>query len=95
VAALGGADACSPAELSLVRRASVMTVELEAREIKFALGKATDDDLDLYQRTAGNLRRLLESVFGGDGRGLPRRPREVSEIDDEAYYRVYQEEIAR
>jgi hypothetical protein len=39
----------------------------------FALaGEATPDALDLYQRTAGNLRRLLESV------GLQRRARDVT-----------------
>jgi hypothetical protein len=56
-----------------VRRASVMTVELERLEVRFALAEAASaDDLDLYQRTAGNLRRLLEAV------GLQRRPRDVS-----------------
>jgi hypothetical protein len=39
---------------------------------KFAVGAGSDDDLDLYQRTAGNLRRLLQSV------GLERRPRDVT-----------------
>jgi hypothetical protein len=38
-------------------------VELERLEAKFATaGAANDLDLDLYQRTAGNLRRLLEAV---------------------------------
>jgi hypothetical protein len=41
-------------------------------EAKFALaGGATPDQLDLYGRTAGNLRRLLESV------GLKRRAKDV------------------
>jgi predicted nucleic acid-binding Zn ribbon protein len=40
--------------------------------------KAADADLDLHQRTAGNWRRLLESV------GLQRRAREVNQIDREA-----------
>jgi hypothetical protein len=70
---LGGIDNASAAERSLIRRASVMTVELERFEKKFALaGEASEADLDLYQRTAGNLRRLLEAV------GLQRRPRDVS-----------------
>jgi hypothetical protein len=73
VADLGGEEATSAAERSLVRRASVLTVELERLEAKFALaGAATHEDLDLYQRTAGNLRRLLEAV------GLRRRPRDVT-----------------
>jgi len=49
-----------------------MTVELERLETKFALaGEASERDLDLYIRAAGNLRRLLEAI------GLQRRQREV------------------
>jgi hypothetical protein len=73
VADLGGEEATSAAERNIVRRASVMTVELEHLEAKFALaGAASPEDLDLYQRTAGNLRRLLEAV------GLGRRSRDVT-----------------
>ena len=73
---LGGANNTSSAERSLIRRASVLTVELERLEAKFAMANAaneapSDSDLDLYQRTAGNLRRLLESV------GLQRRAKDV------------------
>src|SRR5690349_7104952 len=47
----------SIAERSIIRRASVLEIELEALELKFAqAGQANADDLDLYQRTAGNLR---------------------------------------
>jgi hypothetical protein len=70
---LGGADNTSAAERSLVRRASVMTVELEMLERKFALaGQADAIDLDLYQRTAGNLRRILETL------GLERRQKNIT-----------------
>jgi hypothetical protein len=70
---LGGEDNTSAAERSIIRRASVLTVELERLEAKFALADAaSDSDLDLYQRTAGNLRRLLEAV------GLQRRPRNLT-----------------
>jgi hypothetical protein len=70
---LGGEDNTSAAERSIIRRASVLTVELERLEAKFALADAASDgDLDLYQRTAGNLRRLLEAV------GLQRRPRNLT-----------------
>ena len=63
----------SSAERSIVRRASVITTELERLELKFALaGKAADLDLDLYVRGAGHLRRLLEAV------GLQRRSRDVT-----------------
>jgi hypothetical protein len=73
LADLGGIDNASAAVRSLVRRACVLTVELESLELKFAkAGQANADDLDLYQRTAGNLRRLLEVV------GLKRVPRDVT-----------------
>jgi hypothetical protein len=73
VAELGGADNASAAERSIIRRACVMTVELERLEAKFALaGQASPDDLDLYSRAAANLRRLLEAV------GLQRRARDVT-----------------
>jgi hypothetical protein len=72
LADLGGFDNTSAAERSIVRRAATLTVELERLEARFATaGEASADDLDLYQRTAGNLRRLLEAV------GLQRRAREV------------------
>jgi len=62
----------SAAERSIIRRASVLTVELERLEVKFATaGEASPDEIDLYARVAGNLRRLLEAV------GLQRRAREV------------------
>ena len=70
---LGGPDAVSSAERSIVRRAATLTVELEHLEARFALaGEAEAADLDLYQRTAGNLRRLLEAV------GLERRARDIT-----------------
>jgi len=69
---LGGEDNTSAAERSIIRRAATLTVELERLEAKFALaGEADVADLDLYQRTAGNLRRLLEAV------GLERRARTI------------------
>lgn len=72
VADLGGHNMCSEGERSIVRRISVMTVELERMEQKFALAdEINGQELDLYQRTAGSLRRLLESV------GIQRRPRSV------------------
>src|SRR5258708_1242078 len=70
---LGGVDNTSAAERSIIRRASVLTVELERLEARFALAEqASPEDLDLYQRTAGNLRRLLEAV------GIQRRPRNLT-----------------
>ena len=70
----GGHHNTSAAERSIVRRVSTLTVELERLEAKFATaGAASDSDLDLYQRTAGGLRRLLETI-GIRGR----RPRDVT-----------------
>jgi hypothetical protein len=70
---LGGIERVSEAEKSIVRRIATLTVELERMEAAFATaGQATPDQLDLYQRTANSLRRLLESV------GLKRVPRDVT-----------------
>ena len=70
---LGGEGAVSEAEKSLIRRAATLTVELERMEERFATdGEADSAALDLYSRTAGNLRRLLEAT------GLQRRPRDVT-----------------
>jgi hypothetical protein len=70
---MGGVDNTSAAERHIVRRACVLIVELERLERKFAqAGEATADDLDVYARISGNMRRLLESV------GLQRRPRAVN-----------------
>jgi hypothetical protein len=70
---LGGPDNVSAAERSITRRVAVLSVELENLEARFATaGAATTEDLDLYQRTANSLRRLLEAV------GLQRRARDVT-----------------
>jgi hypothetical protein len=63
----------STAERSIIRRAAVLTTELEQLEVKFALaGEASAEQLDIYARVAGNLRRLLEAV------GLQRRAKDVT-----------------
>jgi hypothetical protein len=69
---LGGADNTSAAERSIIRRAAVLTTELEVLEVRFAkVGEASAADLEVYQRCSNSLRRLLEAI------GLQRRPREV------------------
>jgi hypothetical protein len=74
---MGGIDNTSAAERSIIRRASTLTVELERLEVRFATaGEASADEIDLYARVAGNLRRLLETV------GLQRRAREVGKFVD-------------
>jgi hypothetical protein len=70
---LGGDDAVSEAERSIIRRVATLTVELERMEAGFAVaGEAQPDQLDLYQRTANSLRRLLEAI------GVQRRSRDVT-----------------
>jgi hypothetical protein len=72
---LGGDDAVSEAERSIVRRVATLTVELERLELVFALaGEAKPEQIDLYQRTANSLRRLLET------NGLKRRPKDVTSL---------------
>jgi hypothetical protein len=70
VSDLGGAEACSEAQLSLCRRIATTEVELERLEARMSEGDDTVD-LDVYNRCAGNLRRMLESI------GLHRVAREV------------------
>jgi hypothetical protein len=72
LADMGGEDNTSAAERSIIRRASVMTVELERLEAKFAVeGEANERDIDLYIRGSGSLRRLLEAI------GLQRRAKDI------------------
>jgi hypothetical protein len=69
----GGVSELSAAEASLIRRAATMSVELEALEVRFATdGQASANDLDLYGRTTGNLRRVLETL------GIHRRARSIN-----------------
>jgi hypothetical protein len=70
---LGGENAISEAERSIIRRIATLTVELERMEVEFAAaGSAEPAQLDLYQRTANSLRRLLEAI------GLQRRTRDIT-----------------
>jgi hypothetical protein len=59
-----------------VRRACVLTIELERIELRFAKDEGSNEDLDLYQRTANSLRRLLEAI------GLQRRTKTVPNLRD-------------
>jgi hypothetical protein len=72
IADLGGSDNCSEAERSIIRRAAVLTTELERMEAVFAVaGEASPEQLDIYARVAANMRRMLESI------GLQRRARTI------------------
>ena len=64
VADLGGRDLISEAEFCIVRRCTLLTLELELLEARFeANDGAKAAELECYQRVASSLRRLLKS-FG-------------------------------
>lgn len=53
----------SEAQRAIIRRCAVLIVELEQMECRFALaGEASPAAIDLYQRTASGLRRMLEAI---------------------------------
>src|SRR5215468_12225184 len=56
----GGADALSEAQLSLIKRASAIELELERMEGKLSMGEPVN--LDEFGRAASHLRRLWEAV---------------------------------
>jgi hypothetical protein len=67
---LGGIDLLSEAQLSLIKRASTIEVELELSEGKMSMG--AEVDLDIFTRSASHLRRILETL------GVERRPRDAA-----------------
>lgn len=73
VADLGGRDLISEAEYSIVRRCSLLTLELELLEARFEANEgAKASELDCYQRVSSTLRRLHEAL------GFKRRARDVT-----------------
>ena len=79
VSDLGGPDAISEAEKALVRRASMLILQCELLEQRWARngGEASEKSLIAYQRVASALRRILESL------GLGRRSRNITPTVDE------------
>jgi hypothetical protein len=74
---LGGEAELSEGQKALLRRAALLQLQLEMQEQKFALrddGAATNTEIEVYQRSCGALRRLLESLGLNDGR----RPRVIA-----------------
>jgi hypothetical protein len=69
---LGGVDLLSEAQLSLIRRASAIELELEQAEGKLSMGEAVD--LDAFARAASHLRRLFETI------GVERRAKPVETL---------------
>lgn len=80
LADLGGEDAVSESEKVLVRRAAMLTLQLELMEQRFSQnegGEARMQEIESYQRATNTLRRLLETL------GLERRQRDVTPEDDQ------------
>ncbi|ESX68762.1 hypothetical protein NKJ87_06350 [Mesorhizobium sp. M0027] len=67
---LGGAEALSQSQLSLIRRAATLSVQLEQMEGR--LSEGLDADMDLFGRLAGHLRRILETL------GIERKAKNVT-----------------
>jgi hypothetical protein len=67
---MGGRDMLSEAQLSLIKRASAIELELEQMEGRLSKGEQVD--LDTFTRAASHLRRLLETL------GLRRQARDVT-----------------
>ncbi len=61
---LGGPEGCSEAQVSLVRRAATLEIELERMEYEFARPDRTVGNraLDRYSMLANTLRRLLVTL---------------------------------
>jgi hypothetical protein len=73
IADLGPESSLSEGQLSLCRRAATIEVQLEQMEAAMSLGDPVE--FDVYNRGAGNLRRILESI------GLERTARTVNPIE--------------
>ena len=67
---MGGRSLLSEAQVSLIKRASAIEVELELAEGKLSRGEEVD--LDAFTRAASHLRRILESL------GMKRVARDVT-----------------
>jgi hypothetical protein len=78
---LGGSELLSEGQRSMLRRAAMLEIQLEMLEQQFAAndGIASAKALDLYARTSGNLRRLIESL----GLNMGRRPKDVTTIESD------------
>lgn len=70
IADLGGRGLLSEAQLSLVKRAAAIEIELERMEGSLSAGALVD--LDLFTRSASHLRRIFETL------GVERRQRDVT-----------------
>lgn len=78
---LGGDDGLSEGQRAIVRRAAMLTLQLEMLESRFVEneGAATVKQLAEYQRASSSLRRLIESL----GLHTGRRQRDVTPTIEE------------
>jgi hypothetical protein len=83
---LGGVDLLSGAQLSLIRRASAIELELEQMEGKLSMGQSVD--LDVFTRSASHLRRLFETI------GIERRAKTIDQALSPLRHRWAIEEAA-
>ena len=89
---LGGRDILSEGQRTILRRIAMLELQLEMLETRFAQneGEASAKQLELYQRTAGGLRRLLESV----GLNAGRKAKDISTLEYERDEEFRQELLA-
>jgi hypothetical protein len=85
VADLGGEGLLSEAQKSLIRRAATIETELEKLEGQLALGDPVN--IDAYGRSAGQLRRILETL------SLKRTARDVTPTLAEIAARINAEKV--
>jgi hypothetical protein len=72
----GGPEHMSEAELAICGMTATTRVEMEQLAARMSEGAATPEDVDLFNRLAGNCRRHLETL------GLQRRARTVNPDHD-------------
>lgn len=77
---LGGHDLLSEAQISVVRRCSMMQLQLELMEQKWSAngGYASEKQLGEYLRASNSLRRCYESL----GLNTGRKPRDITSLGD-------------
>jgi hypothetical protein len=90
VSDLGGDDNITEAMRGLVRRASVLTLQAEMMEQRWASngGQASAAELETYQRCTNTMRRCCESL----GLNAGRKMRELNPADDPAW-KAYEREM--
>ena len=71
---LGGYEALSEAQKSLIRRASAIECELEQMEGKLSQGE--EIDIDVFTRSSSHLRRIFETL------GIERRAKDITSLSD-------------